>query len=157
MAYQNQSGDRLKEITDKLEKGLQDLFSSGQYADYLKTMSKFYNYSASNTLLIYMQRPDASRVAGYGDWQKNFKRHVKRGEHGIKILAPCPYKQKVEREQTGPDGRAVTVTEEVTRAAFKPVTVFDVSQTEGEPLLFSSQIRKFNSCVKGKLLLVCQF
>lgn len=134
MAYQNQSGDRLKEITDKLEKGLQDLFSSGQYADYLKTMSKFYNYSASNTLLIYMQRPDASRVAGYGDWQKNFKRHVKRGEHGIKILAPCPYKQKVEREQTGPDGRAVTVTEEVTRAAFKPVTVFDVSQTEGEPL-----------------------
>lgn len=134
MAYQNQTGDRLKEITDKLEKGLQDLFSSGQYADYLKTMSKFYNYSASNTLLIYMQRPDASRVAGYGDWQKNFKRHVKRGEHGIKILAPCPYKQKVEREQTGPDGRAVTVTEEVTRAAFKPVTVFDVSQTEGEPL-----------------------
>jgi len=134
MAYQNQSDDRLKEITDKLEKGLQDLFSSGQYADYLKTMSKFYNYSASNTLLIYMQRPDASRVAGYGDWQKNFKRHVKRGEHGIKILAPCPYKQKVEREQTGPDGRAVTVTEEVTRAAFKPVTVFDVSQTEGEPL-----------------------
>ena len=134
MAYQNQNGDRLKEITDKLEKGLQDLFSSGQYADYLKTMSKFYSYSASNTLLIYLQRPDASRVAGYGDWQKNFKRHVKRGEHGIKILAPCPYKQQVEREQTGPDGRAVTVTEEVTRAAFKPVTVFDVSQTEGEPL-----------------------
>ena len=134
MAYQNQTGDRLKEITDKLEKGLQDLFSSGQYADYLKTMSKFYGYSASNTLLIYMQRPDASHVAGYGDWQKNFKRHVKRGEHGIKILAPCPYKQQVEREQTGPDGRAVTVTEEVTRAAFKPVTVFDVSQTEGEPL-----------------------
>lgn len=134
MAYQNQTGDRLKEITDKLEKGLQDLFSSGQYADYLKTMSKFYSYSASNTLLIYMQRPDASRVAGFNDWKNNFKRHVKRGEHGIKILAPCPYKQKVEREQTGPDGRAVTVTEEVTRAAFKPVTVFDVSQTEGEPL-----------------------
>ncbi|MCC2818960.1 DUF4316 domain-containing protein [Lachnoclostridium pacaense] len=134
MAYQNQTGDRLKEITDKLEKGLQDLFSSGQYADYLKTMSKFYGYSASNTLLIYMQRPDASRVAGYNDWKDNFKRHVKRGEHGIKILAPCPYKQQVEREQTGPDGRAVTVTEEVTRAAFKPVTVFDVSQTEGEPL-----------------------
>ena len=134
MAYQNQSGDRLKEITDKLEKGLQDLFSSGQYADYLKTMSKFYSYSASNTLLIYLQRPDASRVAGYNDWKDNFKRHVKRGEHGIKILAPCPYKQQVEREQTGPDGQAVTVTEEVTRAAFKPVTVFDVSQTEGEPL-----------------------
>lgn len=135
MAYQKQpSGDRLKEITDQLEKGLQDLFSSEKYADYLKTMSKFYGYSASNTLLIYMQRPDASRVAGYGDWQKNFHRHVKRGEHGIKILAPCPYKQQVEREQTGPDGKNVTVTEEVTRAAFKPVTVFDVSQTEGEPL-----------------------
>lgn len=134
MAYQNQTGDRLKEITDKLEKGLQDLFSSGRYADYLKTMSKFYSYSASNTLLIYMQRPDASRVAGYGDWQKNFHRHVKRGEHGIKILAPCPYKQQVEREKTGPDGKIVTVTEEVQRAAFKPVTVFDVSQTEGEPL-----------------------
>ena len=135
MAYQKQSsGDRLKEITDQLEKGLQDLFSSEKYADYLKTMSKFYSYSASNTLLIYMQRPDASRVAGYGDWQKNFHRHVKRGEHGIKILAPCPYKQQVEREQTSPDGKTVTVTEEVTRAAFKPVTVFDVSQTEGEPL-----------------------
>lgn len=135
MAYQKQPpGDRLKEITDQLEKGLQDLFSSEKYADYLKTMSKFYGYSASNTLLIYMQRPDASRVAGYGDWQKNFHRHVKRGEHGMKILAPCPYKQQVEREKTGPDGKTMTVTEEVTRAAFKPVTVFDVSQTEGEPL-----------------------
>lgn len=135
MAYQNQQpGDRLKEITDQLEKGLQDLFSSEKYADYLKTMSKFYGYSASNTLLIYMQRPDASRVAGYGDWQKNFNRHVKRGEHGIKILAPCPYKQRVEREKAGPDGKPVTEIEEVQRAAFKPVTVFDVSQTEGEPL-----------------------
>lgn len=135
MAYQKQPpGDRLKEITDQLEKGLQDLFSSEKYADYLKTMSKFYGYSASNTLLIYMQRPDASRVAGYNDWKDNFHRHVKRGEHGMKILAPCPYKQQVEREKTGPDGKTVTVTEEVTRAAFKPVTVFDVSQTEGEPL-----------------------
>lgn len=135
MAYTNQTpGDRLKEITDKLEKGLQDLFSSGQYADYLKTMSKFYSYSASNTLLIYMQRPDASHLAGYEAWKKNFNRHVKRGEHGIKILAPCPYKQHVEREQAGPDGKPVTVTEEVQRAAFKPVTVFDVAQTEGEPL-----------------------
>ena len=135
MAYTNQTpGDRLKEITDQLEKGLQDLFSSEKYAAYLKVMSKFYGYSASNTLLIYMQRPDASRVAGYNDWKDNFHRHVKRGEHGIKILAPCPYKQKVEREQVGPDGKPVTVTEEVQRAAFKPVTVFDVAQTEGEPL-----------------------
>lgn len=135
MAYTNQTpGDRLKEITDQLEKGLQDLFSSEKYAAYLEVMSKFYGYSASNTLLIYMQRPDASRVAGYNDWKDNFHRHVKRGEHGIKILAPCPYKQQVEREIAGPDGKPVTVTEEVQRAAFKPVTVFDVSQTEGEPL-----------------------
>lgn len=135
MAYQNQQpGDRLKEITDQLEKGLQDLFSSEKYADYLKTMSRFYGYSASNTLLIYMQRPDASRVAGYNDWKDRYHRHVKRDEHGIKILAPCPYKQRVEREKAGPDGKPVTVTEEVQRAAFKPVTVFDVSQTEGEPL-----------------------
>lgn len=135
MAYTNQTpSDRLKEITDQLEKGLQDLFSSERYAAYLQVMSKFYDYSASNSLLIYMQRPDASRVAGFNDWKNNFHRHVKRGEHGIKILAPCPYKQQVEREMAGPDGKPVTVTEEVTRAAFKPVTVFDVSQTEGEPL-----------------------
>lgn len=89
MAYRNQKqDDKLKEITDQLEKGLQDLFSSEKYADYLKTMSKFYGYSASNTLLIYMQRPDASHVAGYNDWKNNFHRHVKRDEHGIKILGP---------------------------------------------------------------------
>lgn len=143
MAEYQKPGDRLKEITDQLEKGLQDLFSSGQYADYLKTMSKFYDYSASNSLLIFMQRPDASHVAGYGAWQKNFNRHVKRGEHGIKILAPTPFKQMVEMEKidpvtqramTGADGKPVTEVMEVTRAAFKPVTVFDVSQTEGEPL-----------------------
>lgn len=135
MAYQKQaSDDRLKEITDQLEKGLQDLFSSEKYTDYLKTMSKFYSYSASNTLLIYMQRPDASHVAGYNDWKNNYHRHVKRDEHGMKILAPCPYKQRVEREKTGPDGKPVTEIEEIQRAAFKPVTVFDVSQTEGEPL-----------------------
>ena len=135
MAYRNQKqDDKLKEITDQLEKGLQDLFSSEKYADYLKTMSKFYGYSASNTLLIYIQRPDASHVAGYNDWKNNFHRHVKRDEHGIKILAPCPYKQRVEREKTGPDGKPMTEIEEVQRAAFKPVTVFDVSQTEGEPL-----------------------
>lgn len=143
MAEYQKPGDRLKEITDQLEKGLQDLFSSGQYADYLKTMSMFYDYSASNSLLIFMQRPDASHVAGYGAWQKNFNRHVKRGEHGIKILAPTPFKQMVEMEKidpvtqramTGADGKPVTEVMEVTRAAFKPVTVFDVSQTEGEPL-----------------------
>ena len=138
--YQN---NRLNEITDQLEKGLQDLFSSGQYDNYLKIMSKFYDYSVSNSLLIFMQRPDASHVAGFGAWKKNFKRHVKQGERGIKILAPIPYKQMVEMEKidpvtqgamTGADGKPVTEVMEVTRAAFKLVTVFDVSQTEGEPL-----------------------
>lgn len=134
MAYRKQTDAQIKEITDKLEQGLQDLFSSEKYAEYLKVMASFYDYSASNTLLIYMQRPDASHVAGFNDWKTKYHRHVKRDEHGIKILAPCPYKQHVEREQAGPDGKPVTVTEEVTRAAFKYVTVFDVSQTEGEPL-----------------------
>lgn len=95
MAYQNQTGDRLKEITDKLEKGLQDLFSSGQYADYLKTMSKFYNYSASNTLLIYMQRPDASRVAGYGDWQKRTLSATSSGGNTVsRFWPPAPTSRK---------------------------------------------------------------
>lgn len=143
MAQYQKSGVTLKEITDKLEQGIQDLFASEQYKAYLKTMSKFTNYSFNNTLLIFMQRPDASLVAGYGAWQNNFKRHVKRGEHGIKILAPCPYKDKVEMERidphtsrpmTGRDGKPMTEQVEITRAAFKPVTVFDVSQTEGEPL-----------------------
>lgn len=134
MAYRKQTDAQIKEITDRLEQGLQDLFSSEKYAEYLKVMASFYDYSASNTLLIYMQRPDASHVAGFNDWKTKYHRHVKRDEHGIKILAPCPYKQRVEREQAGPDGKPVTVTEEVTRAAFKYVTVFDVSQTEGEPL-----------------------
>lgn len=143
MAQYPKPGERLKEITDKLEQGIQDLFSSEQYKAYLKTMSKFTNYSVNNTLLIFMQRPDASLVAGYGAWQNNFNRHVKRGEHGIKILAPCPYKDRVEMERIDPgtrrpmigrDGKPVTEQVEITRAAFKPVTVFDLSQTEGEPL-----------------------
>lgn len=143
MAPYQKPGDRLKEITDKLEQGIQELFQQEQYKAYLKTMSKFTNYSVNNSMLIFMQRPDASLVAGYGAWQKNFNRHVKRGEHGIKILAPCPYKDTVEREKIDPktrlpvrgkDGKAVTEQVEITRAAFKPVTVFDLSQTEGDPL-----------------------
>lgn len=135
--------DKVKELTDKLEQGIKDLFDSGRYAEYLRVMSKFYRYSANNNLLIAMQRPDASLVAGYGDWQKKFHRHVKRGEHGIKILAPCPISRTVEAEkinpvtnkpEIGPDGKPVTVKQEATVAAFRVVTVFDVSQTDGEPL-----------------------
>lgn len=143
MADYQKPADRMKEVTDKLEQGIQDLFSSEKYAAYLKTMSKFYNYSFNNTLLIYMQRPDASLVAGYGAWQKNFSRQVKRGEHGIKILAPSPYKAKMEMERIDPatnrpmiggDGKPVTEEVEIQRAAFRPVTVFDVSQTDGKEL-----------------------
>ena len=90
---------KVKEITDKLEEGLKELFESEKYKNYLSTMSKFHNYSFNNTLLIALQRPDASLVAGYQAWQKNFKRHVKRGEKGIRILAPAPYKIKEERDK----------------------------------------------------------
>ena len=143
MAKEGKPNDRLREITDRLEQGIQDLFNSEKYAAYLQTMSKFYNYSFNNTLLIAMQRPDATLIAGYNAWQNKFKRHVKRGEHGIKILAPCPVKRQVETEKIdpvtqrpaiGPDGKPVTETMEVITPAFKVVTVFDVSQTEGEPL-----------------------
>lgn len=143
MADKPNPREKVKELTDKLEQGLQDLFDSERYTEYLRVMSKFYRYSANNNLLIAMQRPDASLVAGYGDWQKKFHRHVKRGEHGIKILAPCPISRTVEAEkinpatnkpEIGPDGKPVTVTQEATIAAFRVVTVFDVSQTDGEPL-----------------------
>lgn len=144
MAYQKQQpGESLKEITDKLEQGIQTLFSSENYAAYLKTMSKFYSYSFNNTLLIYLQRPDASLVAGYGAWKKTFARQVKRGEHGIRILAPSPYKAKMEtdridpatnRPMIGKDGNVIKDEIEIQRASFRPVTVFDVSQTEGKEL-----------------------
>lgn len=143
MKTYGKSGDKLKEITDKLEQGIEELFNSEQYKEYLKTMSKFTDYSFNNTMLIFMQRPDASHIAGYKSWQTNFNRHVKRGEKGITIIAPCPYKEKTERERTDPvtnqpvlgaDGRPATETIETTRISFRAVTVFDISQTEGEPL-----------------------
>lgn len=126
--------EKLQEITDKLEKGVKDLFSSDQYKKYLTVMSKFHRYSFRNTLLIMMQKPDASMVAGYGAWQKNFKRQVRKGEKGIKIIAPAPYKVQKEQEKTNADGKTVTETIEVTVPAYKVTTVFDLSQTEGEPL-----------------------
>ena len=119
----------------KLEQVVQSLFHSEQYEAYLKTMSKFHEYSVNNTILICMQRPDASYVAGYQAWKKSFKRQVRRGERGIKILAPCPYQVTVEQNILDPQTQQlVTEQVEMTQVAFKPVTVFDISQTEGEPL-----------------------
>lgn len=129
------NAERMKEITDKLEQGIKDLFHSDRYKAYLAAMSKFHNYSFNNTLLIAMQRPDASLVAGFAKWRDSFKRTVKKGEKGIKILAPSPYTVKRQVEYIDPATRQTTTEErEITVQAFKPVTVFDVSQTEGEPL-----------------------
>ena len=143
MADAKTEKQKVKEITDKLEEGLKELFESEKYKNYLSTMSKFHNYSFNNTLLIALQRPDASLVAGYQAWQKNFNRHVKRGEKGIRILAPAPYKIKEERDKLDPvteevmldkDGMPQTEEVEVKIPAFRAVSVFDVSQTDGEPL-----------------------
>ena len=134
---------KVKEITDKLEEGLKELFESEKYKSYLSTMSKFHNYSFNNTLLIAMQKPEATLVAGYQAWQKNFNRHVNKGEKGIRILAPAPYKIKEERDKLDPvtgevmldkDGMPQTEEVEVKIPAFRAVSVFDVSQTDGEPI-----------------------
>lgn len=135
--------DRIKAITDKLEAGIAALFQSETYKAYLSTMSKFHNYSLNNTLLIAMQKPDATLVAGYQAWQKQHQRHVRKGEKGIQIIAPSPYKAKKEREVLDPatgrpkldaQGKPVKETVEVEYPAFRVATVFDVSQTEGKEL-----------------------
>ena len=140
---ESKSAQRVREITDKLEQGIKELFESERFKEYLRTMSKFYHYSFSNTLLIAMQKPEATYVAGYTSWQRNFDRQVMKGEKGIKILAPAPYKAKEEREKIDPstqkpvldaDGKPVTETVEVMRPAFKVVSVFDISQTDGKEL-----------------------
>ena len=134
---------KVKEITDQLEQGIQDLFESEKYMAWLRTMSKFHDYSLNNTLLIAFQRPDATLVAGYTAWQKQFGRQVQKGEKAIKILAPAPYKEKVEMDKIDPitqvpvldaEGNPVKEIQEVKRPAFKVVNVFDVSQTEGKEL-----------------------
>ncbi len=135
--------DKVKEITDKLEAGIQALFESEAFKNYLKTLSKFHDYSLNNTILIAMQKPDATLVAGYTAWQKNFGRQVQKGETGIRILAPTPYKKKLEVDRldpvTGqailnPDGSTAKELKEIMVPAFKVVNVFDVSQTDGKPL-----------------------
>lgn len=140
---ENKNAQQVREITDRLEQGIKELFESERFKEYLRTMSKFYNYSFNNTLLIAMQKPEATLIAGYTAWQRNFDRHVMKGEKGIRILAPAPYKAKVEKEKIDPktqkpmldkDGKPITETVEVMRPAFKVVSVFDVSQTEGKEL-----------------------
>lgn len=126
--------EKVQKLTDQLETGITELFNSEQYAAYLSTMSKFHRYSFGNILLILLQCPGASQVAGYGDWKKNFGRQVKRGERGITILAPCPYRRREEVEETAPDGSTAMTIQLVQRVGFRTVTVFDVSQTEGKPL-----------------------
>ena len=135
--------EKLKEITDRLEQGIAELFDSERYKEYLKVMSKFHNYSFRNTVLIAMQKPDASLVAGFSAWKNNFERNVMKGQKGIKIIAPSPYKIKQEMQKIDPhtqkpiigkDGKPVTEEKEVTIPAYKVVSVFDVSQTEGKEL-----------------------
>ena len=135
--------EKLKEITDRLEQGIAELFDSERYKEYLKVMSKFHNYSFRNTVLIAMQKPDASLLAGFSAWKNNFERNVMKGQKGIKIIAPSPYKIKQEMQKIDPhtqkpiigkDGKPVTEEKEVTIPAYKVVSVFDVSQTEGKEL-----------------------
>ena len=135
--------ERLREITDGIEQGIKELFESEKYMRYLSVMSRFHRYSVNNTMLIYMQKPDATLVAGYNKWKNQFERHVKKGEHGITIIAPTPFKKKIEEQKLDPDtkapildaeGKAVMEEREVEIPMFRPVKVFDVSQTDGKPL-----------------------
>ena len=135
--------EKMKEITDRLEQGIQDLFESDRFKEYLQVMSKFHNYSFNNTLLIAMQKPDATLIAGYNSWKNLFGRQVSRGAKGIKVIAPSPYKIKKEVDKIDPktqkpvtdkNGKPVKEETEITVPAFKVVSVFDVSQTSGKPL-----------------------
>ena len=143
MAEKPTNKERLKEITSRIEQGVKEVFTSGKYADYLRTMSRFTRYSVNNRLLIYMQNPKASHVAGYQAWQNKFGRHVVKGAKGITIIAPTPYKKKIEEDKLDPEtklpmldenGDVITEEKEIRIPMFKPVTVFDISQTDGKPL-----------------------
>lgn len=143
MAEKQTSKDRMREIVDSIENGIKELFESDKYRQYLSTMSRFHRYSVNNTMLIYMQRPDATHVAGFNKWRNQFGRNVLKGEKGIRIIAPTPYKKKVEEIKTDPetnapvldaDGKAIIEEKEIRIPMFKVVSVFDVSQTAGKPL-----------------------
>lgn len=140
---QKNSKDRLRKITDSIEQGIKDLFEGEKYRQYLRTMSRFHRYSVNNTLLIAMQRPDATHVAGFSKWRDQFGRHVRKGEKGIQIIAPTPYKKKVDAVKLDPDtktpvldqnGNAIMEEIEIKIPMFRVVSVFDVSQTEGRSL-----------------------
>ena len=135
--------ERIKEIVTGIEANIQDLFQSDKFADYLRTMSRFHNYSYNNTILIHMQMPSATHVAGFNKWKNQFGRHVKKGERGLTVIAPTPFKKRVEEMKLDPDTRApvldsdgniVMEEREIKIPLFRPVKVFDVSQTEGRPL-----------------------
>ena len=135
--------DRMKEITDSIEVGIKELFETDKYKQYLSTMSRFHKYSVNNTMLIYMQKPDATVCAGFNKWRDQFERNVRKGERGIKIIAPTPFKKRIEENKLDPDtklpmfdsdGKAIIEEKEIKIPMYKPVTVFDVSQTDGKPL-----------------------
>lgn len=143
MSEKQSNKERIREITAGIEKGIMELFESDCYRNYLITMSRFHRYSLNNVMLIHAQRPNATLVAGFSKWKNSFGRHVKKGEKGIQILAPTPYKIKVDKEKLDPDtklpmlddeGKTITEEKEVTIPMFKVVSVFDVSQTDGKPL-----------------------
>ena len=143
MADKPTNRERLQEITAGIEQGIKELFESEKYMRYLSVMSEFHRYSVNNTMLIYMQKPEATLVAGFNKWKNQFARHVKKGEHGITIIAPTPYKKKIEEMKRDPDthapildadGKAVMEEKEIEIPMFRPVKVFDVSQTDGKPL-----------------------
>ena len=149
---------QLKEITERLEKGVQELFTSEKYMEYLRVMSQFHNYSFSNTLLIAMQKPDATLVAGYGAWQKKFERNVMKGEKAIKIFAPAPRKVEVERDVIDPDTKRPVLDENgepkketvtIQKPYFKVTSVFDVSQTDGKPLPELATVQDLTGSVEG--------
>ena len=153
--------DQLKEITERLEQGVKDIFTSEMYTKYLLTMSKFHNYSFNNTLLIAMQRPDATLVAGYNAWKNKFNRYVKKGEKGIQIIAPAPVKEREGREKIDKDTGLTVLNEsgepeiEVVERViprFRVTTVFDYAQTDGEPLP-TLEVNELTARVKDYTLL----
>ena len=155
--------DKMKELTDRLEQGVKEVFESGAYENYLKVMSKFHRYSYRNSVLIWMQNPEATHVAGYDAWKNDFNRYVKKGEKGIRIFAPSEYKIQKEQQKIDPvtnlpevdgTGQPVMETVEVKQRGFMATTVFDVSQTEGEPLPelvkpLKGEVKNFNAFMKA--------